>query len=72
MTRMMPAIRTNQLRPPRRMGGRISTMGSRVRRVVDLGVMTAEVFPPVVLAGGLALYFYMLACMGQEGEGTSS
>lgn len=56
---------------PRTFGAKITTMGHSVRRVVDLGTVTAQVFPPVILATGLALYFYMLACMGQSGDGTS-
>jgi hypothetical protein len=68
MTRMMPALMTGGPGRDRIFTGRIGRTGRRVTRAVELGAATVELFPPVVLVGGLALYFYMLACMDRGGE----
>ncbi len=71
MTRMMPAFRTARRASPRTLGSNVGTLGRGIRRALDLGAVTVEVFPPVVLVTGLALYFYMLACMGHQASPAS-
>jgi len=49
---------------PRTLPGRMSSVGRKVRRIMTTASVTAELFPPVVLVSALALYFYIVACMG--------
>lgn len=69
MTRLVQTHHARMDALPRTMGGRLVHAGRRVRRLVNTASTTAELFPPVVLVGALALYFYILACMGNGGEG---
>lgn len=71
MTRMIQTHHARLDAMPRTMGGRLSRVGRSVRRIVGTAGATAELFPPVMLVGGLALYFYILACIGGGGEGAS-
>lgn len=71
MTRMIQTHHARLDAMPRTMGGRISRAGRSLRRIVGTAGATAELFPPVMLVGGLALYFYILACIGGGGEGTA-
>jgi hypothetical protein len=71
MTRMVQTHHVRIEKLPRTLGGRLSCMGRKVRRALDGATVTAEIFPPVVLVSALALYFYILACMGSGGDGPS-
>ena len=71
MTRMITTPHARLYETPRTTGGRLATIGRTAKRVVGTASATAEMFPPVVLLGGLALYFYIIACMGNGADGTT-
>lgn len=71
MTRMIRTRHVHMDALPRTFGARMTRMGRKVRRFMDTASVTAELFPPVVLVGGLALYFYILACIGNGGDGAA-
>ena len=71
MTRLMETQHVRMEAMPRTLGGKLTSYGRKVRRLVNGASVTAELFPPVVLVSALALYFYIIACMGNGPDGST-